>query len=105
MADISKIKLPSDSTPRTIKDASARTVQYTATLSASGWSNNQYVLSVPALTCGSDGTISPTITWTSNQEEYNNITSATADSTNHRITFTTSKTPTGNIGIIIQDTH
>lgn len=101
MADISKIKLPSDSTPRTIKDASARTVQYTATLNASGWSNNQYVLSVPDLTCGSDGTVSPTITYTSNQDEYNNITGAIADSTAHTITFTTSKAPTGNIGIII----
>ena len=90
MADISKIKLPGDSTGRSIKDASARTVQYTATLSASGWSNNQYVLSVPTLTCGSDGTVSPTITYTSNQEEYNYISSATADSSAHTITFVTS---------------
>lgn len=47
------------------------------------------------------GTVSPLITYTSNQEEYNNITGATADSTAHTITFTASKKPTGNIGIII----
>ena len=90
-------------------DTTVRSTQYTATLSATDWiqdgSTYTYTLSIPTLTCGSDGTVSPTITYTSNQEEYNNITSATADSTAHTITFTASKAPTSDIGIIIQDTH
>lgn len=82
-----------------------RSTQYTATLSATNWTQSgstyTYTLSLPALACGSDGTVSPLITYTSNQEEYNNITGATADSTAHTITFTASKKPTGNIDIII----
>lgn len=82
MADISKIKLPGDTTGRNVKDALARTVQYSETLSASGWvqsgSNYVYNLSLPTLTCGSDGTVSPIISWTSNKSDYAKISDAQA---------------------------
>lgn len=81
MADVSSITLPSNDTYN-FKDASARTVQYTATLSASGWvqsgSSYVYSLSLPTLTCGSDGTISPIISWTSNKTDYAKIDEANA---------------------------
>ena len=108
MADISKIKLPGDATGRNVKDALARTVQYSATLSASGWvqsgSTYTYTLALPALTCGSDGTISPIISWTSNKTDYAKIDEANATS-GVGITFTASSKPDGAIGILIQDNH
>ena len=108
MPDISKIKLPGDSTARNVKDSSARTVQYSATLSASSWVQNgssyTYTLSLPALTCGSDGTISPIISWTSNKTDYAKIDEADATA-GVGIVFTASSKPDGAIGIIIQDNH
>lgn len=108
MADISRIKLPGDTTGRNVKDALARTVQYTATLSASGWvqsdSNYTYTLSLPTLTCGSDGTVSPIITWSSNQSDYSKINNAQATA-GTGIVFTASSAPENDIGVIIQDNH
>ncbi len=106
MADISKIKLPGDATARTIKDAAARSVQHTATLAAASWSGASapytYTLSLPALKCGSDGTVSPIIAPTSNIEEYSLIDSATATA-GTGIVFSASTKPTNAIGIIIVD--
>lgn len=106
MADISKIKLPGDSTARTIKDPSARSVQHTATLAAASWSGASapytYTLSLAALKCGSDGTVSPIIAPTSNIEEYSLIDSATATA-GTGIVFSASTKPTSAIGIIIVD--
>lgn len=107
MADISKIKLPGDPAARNVKDVSARTVQYTATLTAANWTGEgpyTYNLSLPALACGSDGTISPIITWSSNKDEYGYIDSADATA-GTGIVFTASTKPTEAIGIIIMDNH
>ena len=106
MADISKIKLPGDATARTIKDAAARSVQYTATLAAASWSGASapytYTLSLPALKCGANGAVSPIISPTSNIEEYSLIDSATATA-GSGIVFSASTKPTSAIGIIIVD--
>ena len=106
MADISKIKLPGDSTARNVKDTSARSVQHTATLAAASWSGESapytYTLSLTALKCGSDGSVSPIISPTSNVEEYSYITSATATA-GTGITFSASTKPASAIGIIIVD--
>lgn len=107
MADISKIKMPGVNTAYNIKDVSARTVQYTSTLSASGWTGSgpyAYTLSLTSLQCGSNGAISPIIFPTSNRDEYSLIESADA-TPKVGITFSTSVKPSANIGIIVQDTH
>lgn len=106
MADISRIKLPGDITARNIKDSAARSVQYTATLAAASWSGANapytYTLTIAALKCGSDGTVSPIIAPTSNIEEYSFIDSATATA-GSGIVFSASSKPTDAIGIIIID--
>lgn len=82
------------------------TVQYTATLSASDWISSSgtytYALVLTSLTCGSNGTVSPIISYTSNQTEYNYITSATA-TPGTGITFTATQQPENDIGILIID--
>lgn len=104
--DLSKVDV--DGTSYNVKDALARTVQYTATLSASGWTQNgstyTYTLSLPALTCGSDGSVSPILSWTSNKTDYAKIDEANATA-GVGITFTASSKPDGAIGILIQDNH
>lgn len=108
MADISKIKLPTDSTARNVKDASARSAQYTATLAAAGWSGSSapytYTLSLTALKCGSDGSVSPVIYPTSNISDYSLITSAVATA-GTGIVFSASAKPSSAINIIIVDVH
>lgn len=51
---------------------------------------------------GSDGSVSPIISFTSNQTEYNYITGATATA-GTGITFTASQKPSEDIGILIID--
>lgn len=109
MADISKIKLPGDTISRNVKDALARTTQYNATLSASGWTQSgsvyTYTLSLASITCGSDGTVSPIISCTSaNKADYNKINSAEATA-GTGIVFTASSVPENDISLIIQDNH
>ena len=120
MADISKIKLPGENTARNIKDAAVRervtalenagsggtTKQYSKTLSLSGWVGSAgtytYTLSMTELKCGSDGSVSPIISWTSNFDDYCYIESATATA-GTGIVFTTKVQPTNDIGILIID--
>lgn len=67
---------------------SDETVAYTAILYADNWDENgTYVLSVPNLTCGENGTVPPVIACTSNKEEFNLVASADADPDTDTITF------------------
>lgn len=79
---------------------------YTATLAAASWTASgdsyQYVYSNTNLKCGPNGNVPPIISYTSNQDEYSNITSATA-TPGTGITFISSKKPTAAIGIVIID--
>ena len=108
MSDVSKIKLPGDSTPRSVKDTKARTVQYSGTLASGSWAEDEgtytYSFALASLACGSDGTVAPTIYWSSNHDEYNYITGAVATA-GSGIVFTADQEPENDIGIIIQDTH
>ena len=123
MADISKIKLPGEATARTLKDEAVRqrvtalenagggiSTQYNATLTASGWTGSgpyTYTLSVPNLTCGNTGNVSPIISYTSNMAEYSLIDTATAtaktSTTDGYIVFSTKSLPENDIGILIID--
>lgn len=126
MADISSIKLK-DNSVYDLKDAAVRervtrleqsaanwgiSKQYIATLigGSTGWSGSgpyTQVVTIADLTCGSDGTVSPIISYTSNLDEYSLIDSATATpktgSTDGYITFNASTKPTNDIGIIVID--
>lgn len=81
-------------------------VQYTATLDSADWVSSSgtytYALVLTSLACGSDGSVSPIISFTSNQTEYNYITGATATA-GTGITFTASQKPSEDIGILIID--
>lgn len=84
----------------------AKSLAYTATLSASGWTasgdNYIYNYSNSALTCGSTGDVPPIVTYTSNLDEYSQIDSAEATA-GSGIVFTTATKPENDIGIIIID--
>jgi hypothetical protein len=89
-------------------NATANTmVAYTATLAAASWVSDttgyKYTYSNTNLTCGASGSVPPIITYTSNQDEYNYIDSATATAKSNIVFHATSK-PTSAIGIIIMDT-
>lgn len=107
MAEISKIKMP-DGTVVNIKGGDT-SVQYTATLTAGNWvaesgssTSYTYNLSLTQLVCGKSGDVSPLISYTSNQTEYNYITKAVA-TVGDGIVFTAKAEPKNNIGIIIID--
>lgn len=81
-------------------------VQYTTTLFANQWiqgsGNYTYSYANTQLTCGKGGDVPPTITYTSNRQEYNKI--LTADATpGTGIVFTIKDKPANDIGIIIID--
>lgn len=84
----------------------AKSLQYTTTLTASGWVSSgdsfTYNYSNAALACGSDGTVSPIISYTSNLDEYSKIDSAEA-TPGVGIVFTTVEQPASDIGILIID--
>lgn len=86
----------------------ATSTTYTATLGTSSWSGSgsswSCTLALTGLTCGADGNTPPIITWTSGEEAYNCITSATATA-GSGITFYAEENPgsIGAIGLIIID--
>ena len=107
MADISKVKLPGDSTARNIKDTVARAkhgaVMYTKTLSKNSWSSNTYTLALTELVCGG-GSVAPIISPTSNIDDYNLIASAVATAgTGIVFTLTSGATVSADIGLQIID--
>ena len=82
------------------------TVAYTTTLTVDGWlaqgDKFEYTYANTDLKCGKSGDVPPTITYTSNLDEYSKIDKAEA-TVGVGIVFTTSKKPEANIGIIIID--
>lgn len=86
----------------------ATTKAYTTTLTTNGWLSQDgkyvYTYTNDELKCGKDHNVPPTITYTSNLEEYSKI--EKAEATNGvGITFTIAEKPASNIGIIIVDTQ
>lgn len=83
--------------------------QYTYTLASSSWSGSSapytYTYTNTAITCGSDGTISPHIAPVdgTNLTEYYKITSATATAGTGIVFTAAEKKPSADISVIIQD--
>lgn len=87
-------------------DQNATSLAYSATLFADGWtaSGSQYIYSYSnsSIRCGKSGNVPPLITFTSNRDEYSNITSAEA-TPGTGIIFSISEKPASDIGIIVTD--
>lgn len=86
----------------------ATTKAYTTTLTVGGWLSQDskfvYNYTNSDLKCGAAGDVPPTITYTSNLEEYSKIEKAEA-TRGTGIVFTIAEKPSENIGIIIVDTQ
>ena len=82
------------------------TLAYSATLAQASWVQSgdtyTYTYSNTNLKCGKNGNVPPTITWTSNHDDYNKIDDAQA-TVGTGIIFTANKAIEGDIGIIIID--
>jgi hypothetical protein len=75
---------------------------WTASSNSDGDSIYTYYYANSSITCGTDGTVPPIITYTSNLDEYGKISKATATS-GLGIVFEISEKPENDIGIIIID--
>lgn len=111
---INKTLIPMAGVPQQAIDA-ATTAQYSATIAVADWSaisgGTGYTarVTIPNLTCGKAGNVSPLISFSSNQEEYSKIGSADATpktaSTDGYIDFYIEEIPSEAIGVIIVDQH